>query len=387
MTILIMNPTNDLHSQHLMKRLKERSIHFLELGSPKQNDYSFVNGTLIYNGIPIESFTSIFYRANFTFTPASSEDTYMDSFNRIRLLESDLETIHAWMTMISQRGGKVINPPAIRSKFVQIYRLLEANIPIPKTCITNSPQVIKEFVNEVGHAVYKPVPGGYFCRRVNQEFLDSIDSFIREPAIYQEEIDGEDIRVNLLNKKVLSAHIIERSDEQILDYRTDSLYKEGNTRYTPIELPSHVVDFCVKAAEILNLTFTGIDLKVNAKGQYYLIECNSMPAYLDIEFKTGTPITDYIIDYLYEENEMNDGTSAYQSPKNQPIDKDKIAVGKEHLFDYKSVLTHFMETKAHIVKLPLNESQKQFFRDSGIDNPQTMIIKVNGTDSQLIGVE
>lgn len=387
MTILIMNPTNDLHSQHLMKRLKERSIHFLELGSPKQNDYSFVNGTLIYNGIPIESFTSIFYRANFTFTPASSEDTYMDSFNRIRLLESDLETIHAWMTMISQRGGKVINPPAIRSKFVQIYRLLEANIPIPKTCITNSPQVIKEFVNEVGHAVYKPVSGGFFCRRVSEEFLDSIELFIREPAIYQEEIDGEDIRVNLLNKKVLSAHIIERSDDKILDYRTDSLYKEGNTRYTPIELPSHVVDFCVKAAEILNLSFTGIDLKVNAKGQYYLIECNSMPAYLDIEFKTGTPITDYIIDYLYEENEINDQKDAYQWPKTQPIDKDKNIVGKEHLFDYKSVLTHFMETKAHIVKLPLNESQKQFFRDSGIDNPQTMIIKVDQTGSQLIGVE
>ena len=387
MTILIMNPTNDLHSQHLMKRLKDRSIHFLELGSPKQNDYSFVNGTFIYNGIPIEPFTSIFYRANFTFTPAAPEDTYIDSFNGIRLLESNLETIHSWMTMISQKGGKIINPPAVRSKFLQIHRLLEENIPIPKTCITNSPQIIKEFVKEAGNAVYKPVSGGFFCRRINQEFLDSIDLFIREPAIYQEEIDGEDIRVNLLNKKVLSAHMIERSDENILDYRTDSLYEEGNARYIPIELPPHVADFCVKAAEILNLTFTGMDLKVNSNGQYYLIECNSMPAYLDIEFKTSTPITDSIIDFLYTENETNVHTNAFHFPKNQHIDNDKNTAKKKYLFDYKSVLTNFMETKAQIIKLPLNETQKQFFCHSGIDNPQTMIIKVDQTGCQLIGVE
>ncbi|MFZ0445227.1 MAG: ATP-grasp domain-containing protein [Bacillus sp. (in: firmicutes)] len=387
MTILIMNPANDSHSLHLMKRLKERYIDFLELGSLKQNDYSFVNSTLIYNNIPIEPVTSVFYRANFTFTPASPEDTYIDSFNGIRLLESNLETIHSWMTMISQKGGKIINPPAVRSKFLQIHRLLEANIPLPNTCITNSPQVIKAFVKEVGNAVYKPVSGGFFCRRINQEFLDSIDLFIREPAIYQEEIEGEDIRVNLLNKKVLSAHIIERSDEKILDYRTDSLYEEGNTRYIPTELPSHVADFCVKASEILNLTFTGIDLKVNSKGQYYLIECNSMPAYLDIEFKTGTPITDSIIDYLSTDNEKNVHTSAVQFPKNQQIDHDKLSLGRKYLFDYKSVLTHFMETKAQIIKLPLNKTQKQFFSHSGINNPQTMIIKVDQTGCQLIGVE
>ena len=62
-------------------------------------------------------------------------------------------------------------------------------------------------------------------------------------------------------------------------------------------------------------------------------------------------------------------------------------VGKKYLFDYKSVLTHFMETKAQIIKLPLNETQKQFFSHSGIDNPQTMIIKVDQTGCQLIGVE
>ena len=134
--------------------------------------------------------------------------------------------------------------------------------------------------------------GGYFCRRIDEKFLDSIDGFIREPAIYQEEIDGEDIRVNLLNKKVLSAHIIERSDDTLLDYRTDSSYEDGKGTYRPIELPSSVVEFCVKAAEVLQLTFTGIDLKCNSNGEYFLIECNSMPAYLDIEFKTGTPITD-----------------------------------------------------------------------------------------------
>ena len=46
-----------------------------------------------------------------------------------------------------------------------------------------------------------------------------------------------------------------------------------------------------------------------------------------------------------------------------------------------------METKAQIIKLPLNETQKQFFSHSGINNPQTMILKVDQTGCQLIGVE
>jgi glutathione synthase/RimK-type ligase-like ATP-grasp enzyme len=387
MTILIMNPTNDIHSLHMMKRLKERSIDFLELGSPSQNDYSFVNGTLIYNDIPIETVSSIFYRSNFTFTPVSPEDTYIDSYNEIRRSESNAGMIYAWMTMMSEKGEKVINPPDIRSKFLQIQRLQEANIPLPQTCITNSPQIIQEFVKEVGRAVYKPVSGGYFCRRIDEEFLDSIDGFIREPAIYQEEIDGEDIRVNLLNKKVLSAHIIERSDDTLLDYRTDSSYEDGKGTYRPIELPSSVVEFCVKAAEVLQLTFTGIDLKCNSNGEYFLIECNSMPAYLDIEFKTGTPITDAIIDYLYTENETHVHTSTRHGAKNEQIFQAQHPGEKKYLFDYQSVLTQFMETKTQIMKLPLNEAQKQLFSKSGIENPQTMILKIDQTGCQVIGVE
>ncbi|KAB2489465.1 ATP-grasp domain-containing protein [Priestia endophytica] len=383
MTILIINPANDFHCLHMIKRMKERSIPFIELGSPNQNDYSFIDDQLIYNNVSVTRFNAIFYRNNSIFTPTSLSDTYIYSFNKIRLLEANLDNVNSWISIISEKGGKVINPPIVRSKFLQIRNLLREGIPIPQTCITNSPKVIKEFVKRVKKVVYKPLSGGFYCRRVNQEFLDSIHTFIREPAIYQEEIIGSDIRVNLLNRKILSAHLIKKKNVDTLDYRMDSDYKSGNTNYKQIDLPPYVVEFCIKAADILNLVFTGIDLRVDSDGKYYLIECNSMPAYLDIELETGTPITDYIIDYLYKGNNID----TFNLQKDEWLTNPNESRDRQYLFDYKEVLVDYIKNKERIIRIPLNDNQKKFFYSSKITNPQSIIVKVDDTGCQLIDIE
>ncbi|RAS77460.1 ATP-grasp domain-containing protein [Priestia endophytica] len=386
MTILIINPDNDLHCLHMIKRMKERSIAFFELESQSQNNYSFVDGQLIYNNVPVEQFNSVFYRNKSNFIPISLGDTYFDSFNDNRLLESHLENLNSWISIISNNGGRIINPPMVRSKFMQIHQLKKYGIPMPETCITNSPIIIREFVKKVKKAVYKPISGGFYCRRITQKFLDTMDTFIREPAIYQEEIIGKDIRVNLLNNRVLSAHLIKMKDKDILDYRMDPDYKSGNINYEKIKLPPHVIKFCIKASEILNLTFTGIDLKVDSKGQYYLIECNSMPSYLDIEFKTDTPITDYIIDYLHMGNDNNVSDLKRNSYKDY-MDKYGDIVKGNYLFNYKEVLLNYAENNGQIIRIPLNEVQKQTFYNCKITDPESIIVMVDKTGCQLIGVE
>jgi glutathione synthase/RimK-type ligase-like ATP-grasp enzyme len=44
-------------------------------------------------------------------------------------------------------------------------------------------------------------------------------------------------------------------------------------------------------------TFSGIDLKLTADG-YLVQEANSGPVYLDIELKTGAPLTETIVELL-----------------------------------------------------------------------------------------
>ena len=50
----------------------------------------------------------------------------------------------------------------------------------------------------------------------------------------------------------------------------------------------------------LGLVLAGIDLKLSPRNEYVVLEANSGPVYLDIEMKTGAPITAAIIRALTE---------------------------------------------------------------------------------------
>lgn len=67
-------------------------------------------------------------------------------------------------------------------------------------------------------------------------------------------------------------------------------------------MPRAVEALCLRAAAALGQTLSGIDLKfpggsLGLEG-YVMLEANSAPVYLDIEHKTGAPITAAVLDWL-----------------------------------------------------------------------------------------
>ena len=54
----------------------------------------------------------------------------------------------------------------------------------------------------------------------------------------------------------------------------------------------------MKAADLCHHVLSGVDLKRDSHGTYTLLEANSAPVYLDIERKTGAPITERIVMWL-----------------------------------------------------------------------------------------
>jgi glutathione synthase/RimK-type ligase-like ATP-grasp enzyme len=58
------------------------------------------------------------------------------------------------------------------------------------------------------------------------------------------------------------------------------------------------IDAFLKSSTLCRHVLSGVDLKRRANGDYVLLEANSAPVYLDIEQKTGAPITARILDYL-----------------------------------------------------------------------------------------
>lgn len=366
MSVLIINPMNDIHCSQMAQRLGQRGIDFLELKSPAEHDYAFVDGQLIYDGKPIRSVQGVYFRSLLKQQSSASEDAAGKYIEQVQFM-AQAEAVRSWMAALHRRGVRVINPPQHNYKYVQLYVLQQLGIPIPKTCITSSPELARSFVGSVKKAVCKPLPGGSYCRRVDEQLLEQLRLIENEPVIFQEEVPGVDIRVNMILGEVISSHIIKK-EEDILDYRMDEDYQLGTSQYEEVHLPDEVIAYCDQAMQALGLIFSGIDLRRTPDGRFVLLECNSMPAFLDIEMKTGAPITDRLIDEMisgppiFLSQEPPDVSYSFQS-------KTGTAPKGGSLFRYDQAAAEYaarQEDSTNAVLLRLNEEQiKQIKRETG----------------------
>lgn len=387
MTIFIVNPMNDIHCNYMILKLKERKIPYIELGPLEKNEYTFRDRKLFYNGtfIDFESISSVYIHGNMNFSPKNLKDSYIDTYNDQILLKAQIENLSTWLKILRDKGITLINPPVDSTKYYQLFRLIDAQIPIPQTCITNSYYELQNFVSKVGQVIFKPLTGGEHCREVNQFVLDSLRNQQSEPIIFQEYIKGSDIRVYLLNGEIISSHILE-NNKNYLDYRENPAFSTDEFQYIPINLPEHVIKFCKNAANILNLPFTGIDIKIDEKGNYYLIECNSMPIYIDAEIKLKISITDKIIDALAgskskDSLSLNNPTLHF---KNNNEYKRETS-----LFDYQSVyLLNYQKNtiKKPDVIVPLNEEQLEDIKNiEKYKNSKYMIVSLDNNELKVSG--
>ncbi|MCB9654069.1 MAG: hypothetical protein H6729_08080 [Deltaproteobacteria bacterium] len=188
-------------------------------------------------------------------------------------------------------------------KAIQLEAFRRAGLVIPPTCITNSTRVVRNFARrQAGPLIAKPLEGGAHTRLVDPEFF-SADVLLPSPAIFQAYVPGDDIRVTVVDGKVVSAVEIDSAGPGVVDYREAVDYQSGRAHYKRHALPPSIVSLCVRAAEISHQVLSGVDLKRTGTGAYTLLEANSAPMYLDIERKMNDPITDAIIDYLTSAND------------------------------------------------------------------------------------
>lgn len=372
MPVFVINPMNDVHCRHMVMKLKELGIEYKELGSPELNDYAAINGELIYNGEPLKKIRSAYFRSIMTHNPKQlTRGDAAERYNNQVQFSAQVESVKAWLHALHEEGARVINAPSNSSKYYQLNTLHQIGIPMPRTCITSNPDIARSFISEVKRAVCKPLPGGSYCRKVTPELIEQLEAITHEPTIFQEEIPGDDIRVNMLAGKVISAHKIIKSNPDILDYRTDPEYHSGEVQYESVDLPEQVVRFCARAMEQLGLRFSGIDLRRTPDGEFVMIECNSMPAFLDIELKTGAPITAHLIQDLQkapliERPSSYSGTGAYSRKKGT----ENIA----SLFNYYDVMSNWSKQARKLkdrIIVDLNEEQKvQMLEQTGSPKAQ-----------------
>ena len=168
---------------------------------------------------------------------------------------------------------------------------LEPAIIIPRTLLTNSSNELKGFARSAGQCIFKPVQGGAHTRILTDEHLseEHLDNLQHAPVTIQQYIEGTDIRVFVAGRKVMACRI----ETDALDFREDP-----NVKIDPHALSREVADACIRIARALNLIWTGIDLRLTEKGEYFFFEANPSPMFLGFESQCRLPLTETLIDLL-----------------------------------------------------------------------------------------
>lgn len=193
-----------------------------------------------------------------------------------------------------QLGCPLYNPPTVNmnniTKPYQLALLRAAGLPVPETLWTNDPAAVKRFCAD-REAIFKPVAGGAATRKVKPEDLsdERLAKLAGAPVCFQELLPGDDIRVYVIDGRVVCA----------LRIITDAIdFRQNEQRIEAIELDPELAGICVRAAEVIGLPYTGMDIKADRSGRAKILELNPSAMFLGFEQRAGVDIGGPLCDAL-----------------------------------------------------------------------------------------
>ena len=208
------------------------------------------------------------------------------------------DTLLSLLLLYEKAGIPMFNPSSAsmlsRRKPYQVSILQGLGCTMPTTLVSNDPAAAAAFIDNVGECIIKPAAGGSLTLSANKlQLSGQLNQLRYAPAIIQQRIFGVDLRVIVVDGRVCSVVSVDVLTGSI-DFRGEPDYQNGESGYCEVELPTKVQQQCIKAVQKLGLKYSGIDLKHTANDQYYFLECNSSPIYLDVENRMGHPITGHL---------------------------------------------------------------------------------------------
>lgn len=269
----------------------------LALGAP----VAFDNEEWLVDGDALSEFDAFFVRqipAETSWLGSPGETATSETWwQRAQLSRERAHLAQSCVAHLELLGKRVLNPSAslpFDQKAYQLAALHRAGLPLPRTLVTNFPDAVRAFEADVGPLIFKPLGGGAETQVFDDAARERLTAPLPSPVIFQERVSGPDIRVTVVAGRIVSSVEIPTSH---IDYRLGQDYRAGKQEYLPHALSNEGAAMALLAASTCQQVLSGVDLKLSKEG-YVVIEANSGPVYLDIERKTGAPITDALVDAL-----------------------------------------------------------------------------------------
>jgi glutathione synthase/RimK-type ligase-like ATP-grasp enzyme len=194
----------------------------------------------------------------------------------------------------------VINRPANAysnySKVYQLGLLAAAGFRVPKTLLTNVPEVALRFYERCGgRVIFKGASNVMsFAQRWKPEHFARVKLLPNSPTQFQEFLQGVDYRVHVVGGEAFVTRLIASNE----DYRRSALADGEDIVAEPAELPREIIQRCVRFTEQLGLIVGGLDFKETPDGRLVALELNPYPQFTFYEGRSGQPITRSIVECL-----------------------------------------------------------------------------------------
>lgn len=171
---------------------------------------------------------------------------------------------------------------------------------LPKTLITNDPDDAISFARTLapGRIVYKPfstIANQWRETRVlDDTALAAIGQVRHAPVIFQEYIEGADVRVTAVGRRVFAASVHAGGTNYPVDFRM-SLQRP---LFAALTLPPAMAELVLAMNRELGIVYGAYDFRLTQGGDYYFLEVNPAGQFLFIEHEAGLPISQAMADEL-----------------------------------------------------------------------------------------
>jgi len=229
-----------------------------------------------------------------------ADEAMTTDWRRTMLAFRERSTLLSALLLRWERAGvPLYNPPSVGTNITKPYQLsllASAGLPVPRSLWTNEPEAVRRFAAECGACIYKPVAGGAKTRVLDAADLEPerLASLAGAPVCFQQLLPGDDVRVYVIDGELVCALRIETED---IDFR------QSEQSIEEIELAPEIAEQCVRAAELIGLRYTGMDIKADGEGRYKILELNPSAMFIGFERRAGVDICGPLTEALIAQTE------------------------------------------------------------------------------------
>lgn len=208
-------------------------------------------------------------------------DKSRDFYPQINQIKEHRSVFESLCRILESRGITVI--PRLKNFYLQQRKpwqlecFKHSDIPVPETIITNDPPEVRSFYDNHEEVIFKPVSTGAPPKMLTEEDLDEtrMTDLQTSPVQFQEFIPGEDLRVYILDGEVIGGIRYEK------DQFSFKLDQSGEERYIrkSATLSEDIKENAIKAADLTDLSFAGVDIRSQPNGDHAVLEINQAPAF------------------------------------------------------------------------------------------------------------